>query len=530
MISGLAEHRLRRLPWVLAACLSLSPVTATFAQDRSEAPDREPGGMTREIIDTIEDFESQRDAKCYATATRLENFIFGTPLSEETRFLKIDLQKTIIDRVWRQASDRAAGRGAGQVTLNDVEAFLRQIVSYQKDDEENIRVDLPTQTLDLSARDFRHYSSIAYALRAILAVAQDQRWSGDEPPLQLDERAVDALRETLDVLTLAVLALADREARANNEAEITPFRFLGAWDRIVSSAGDPPASAAAPAPFDPQGARPFLTFKAIVDQKISSYEKYNRIDGGDRTELFLANVRRYYARYHVPPGGLTLPDGLGIEVERFLDRVLALAQESASARGGALIRAHDLNHALQAVTPHTIDDLEDVTFFPRLSREKSVVLDAFDLDSFRDFGMHWRLIRIMLDMDRVTLTMEPDPFAAELIAEGIAQYSVLLLRMAGRMARAEAGAPFVMGRHLRQAGKEILGLAEAHANTKEEVIPQTASIKSASRMRSDAAGVFMTEVTSESGITFQHRSSDWLNRFRRDLAKAPPTFTGGGVA
>ncbi|MGD8375023.1 MAG: CRTAC1 family protein, partial [Acidobacteriota bacterium] len=32
------------------------------------------------------------------------------------------------------------------------------------------------------------------------------------------------------------------------------------------------------------------------------------------------------------------------------------------------------------------------------------------------------------------------------------------------------------------------------------------------------------------GLQFEHRSADWLNRFRRDVVVSPPTFSGGGIA
>ena len=34
------------------------------------------------MIDTIAQLEDRRDPKCYATASRLEDFMYGTPLSE----------------------------------------------------------------------------------------------------------------------------------------------------------------------------------------------------------------------------------------------------------------------------------------------------------------------------------------------------------------------------------------------------------------------------------------------------------------
>src|SRR6185436_19123192 len=43
------------------------------------------------IIKEIGELESVRDPKCYATASRLEDFIYGTPLEPEARFQKIAL-------------------------------------------------------------------------------------------------------------------------------------------------------------------------------------------------------------------------------------------------------------------------------------------------------------------------------------------------------------------------------------------------------------------------------------------------------
>ena len=58
------------------------------------------------IIDEIGELEGVRDPKCYATASRLEDFIYGTPLESEARFEKIALQKAYIRDVWTKASTR----------------------------------------------------------------------------------------------------------------------------------------------------------------------------------------------------------------------------------------------------------------------------------------------------------------------------------------------------------------------------------------------------------------------------------------
>jgi len=47
-------------------------------------------------VNAIEKLENQRDPKCDATATRLENFMYGTPLSVDGREKKVELQKRLI--------------------------------------------------------------------------------------------------------------------------------------------------------------------------------------------------------------------------------------------------------------------------------------------------------------------------------------------------------------------------------------------------------------------------------------------------
>ncbi|MFT6064252.1 MAG: hypothetical protein ACJAQX_000100 [Polaribacter sp.] len=60
---------------------------ATFCQDLSSIST---------IIHKIYELEKGKDPKCYAPANRLEDFMFGTPLNEDARNLKIEIHKEII--------------------------------------------------------------------------------------------------------------------------------------------------------------------------------------------------------------------------------------------------------------------------------------------------------------------------------------------------------------------------------------------------------------------------------------------------
>ena len=111
-----------------------------FAATEASGGEGLSSNMTTNIIETIEDFEAQKDAKCFATATRLENFIYGTPLSDDARFVKIDLQKALILSAWQEASRRAAERKSDRVDPQDLRPFLDAVVQYDVLEDGGVRV------------------------------------------------------------------------------------------------------------------------------------------------------------------------------------------------------------------------------------------------------------------------------------------------------------------------------------------------------------------------------------------------------
>src|SRR5438270_13186738 len=80
------------------------------------------------IIKEIDQLESQRDPKCYATANRLEDFIYGTSLDFDARGEKIALQKRLIRDVWVKAT--AAAKGKTQIGVDELRPALQAAVPY----------------------------------------------------------------------------------------------------------------------------------------------------------------------------------------------------------------------------------------------------------------------------------------------------------------------------------------------------------------------------------------------------------------
>lgn len=83
-------------------------ITGLFADNNKylTKETRTTSTSTTNIICEIQKLESNRDPKCHATATRLENFMYGTKLTAETRFLKVKLQKKLLLHLWENVSRR----------------------------------------------------------------------------------------------------------------------------------------------------------------------------------------------------------------------------------------------------------------------------------------------------------------------------------------------------------------------------------------------------------------------------------------
>jgi len=473
------------------------------------------------IIDEIGELEGVRDPKCYATASRLEDFIYGTPLESEARFEKIALQKGWIRGVWAKAS---AG-GAKEIDAAALKPVLQAAVPYTTMPDGSFVVGGTV----ITARDKRQYGSVAYALRAILAVQQDALTDGAVvAPLTAD--AVELFKEAIDLTTLAALQRADHAARKANKDRIDAPTLRAAWKEV---AGDAPAAIVArTAP----STEKFATIKAIVAEKLAAFEKYNSLS----MPVFLRNLQVYMARHlwpSDPAEGQQFRDQFNTTMIAWTNDVILEAEKQAKKKGHTLIRVDDVHDALQVYQPHEANQYEDITYFPRLPKGERITIEAYDLDSFRDPGIHWLYLSEAINAPDFKGTLEPDPFAAELLTEGAAQEGVLILRVAGFIAHEEDKERLELA-HLGKAVQRIQTLLDKHA-AMPKAPKAPAKIASAPATTRAAKGTFFTDVTAASGIQYEHRLSDWLARFIRGYTvvengavrlAVPPAFGGSGAA
>jgi hypothetical protein len=477
------------------------------------------------IIEEIGELEGVRDPKCYATASRLEDFIYGTPLESEARFEKIALQKAWIRAAWAKASSA----GVKELDANALRPVLQAAVPYTQMPDGSFVVGGTV----ITARDKRQYGSVAYALRAILAVQQDALGEGAAlAPLSAD--AVELFKEAIDLTTLAALQRADQSARKANQDRIQAAVLRAAWKDVAGGAAgfSPPDERRAEAR---RSTEHFATIKAIVAEKLAAFEKYNQLS----MAVFLRNLQVYMARHlwpSDPAEGQAFREQFNATMAAWMNDVILEAEKHARKKGHTLIRIDDVHDALQVYQPHEANQYEDITYFPRLPKNERITIEAYDLDSFRDPGIHWLYLSEAINAPSFKGTLEPDPFAAELLTEGAAQEGVLILRVAGFIANAEGKERLELA-HLGKSVQRIQTLLDKHA-----AAPKVA--KSASKIASAPAtaktkGTFFTDVTANSGIAYDHRLSDWLARFIRGYTvvengavrlAVPPAFGGSGAA
>jgi hypothetical protein len=474
-----------------------------------------PGALprTQTIVEEIRRLEGARDPKCHATASRLEDLIYGTPLTAEARFRKNDLQKELVLAVWAAASDKARQRGLSEIPRDVLDEARRGFLDYGTVAPGDWRVEINQREHLVNQTDKRQYGTVAYALRAILAVEQEQLL-GDVKLVPLSEASVEALKEAVDLYTLSALQNADRRARQANRYLMEVADVDAAWKDLAPLAG---AAAASRVAAKTAAGTDYALLRQIIDQKVRSFEQYNEIS----TQVFLRNLQVYFARHGWPRD----PQTGDTFRKLFTEVMIAFARD-------LLVGAEA--EAVRRRQPHRLNEYEDAIFFPRLPRAQQVEIEAYDMDAFRDPGLHWRYLQSVIDDPKFKGTLEPDPFAAELLTENIAQFGVLLLRESGRLSR-DNGHEYLHPDTITDALKGIQARIDAHAKAPAPAPPQ-ARIVSAT---AGAASTQFVDVTERSGIDFRHRHSDWLARRIRTYSvgggkpgdlTVPPAFQGSGIA
>lgn len=488
-----------------------------------------------ELLDQIGDFEGQRDPKCAATANRLEDFMYGTPLLEEARIKRAELQKGVILRIWKTASD--SGSETGVIDSQSIKLACTSVLEMTEQNDQFVS-QIGEQSVSISKRDLKHYSSVAYAYRAILAVQQEMLFQSEMKLKPLSVDATEEIKNYVDRLTLMALKISDSAARNHYEHFISAERFNEAFQRLTAGKSGEVSSTSKLLTAS-ERADQLQLVKGLIAKKQQAFQEYNQIN----MFLFQRNAQVYFSRHGWPKDDAENEQfrmAYNEALIQFIKDIWITAEQAARMKGSPLIRLEDVSAALETYLPFTANELEDITFFPKLQRALQVDVEAYDLDAFRDGGVHWTYIQLALGDSAFQPGIMPDPFALELLSEGVAHLGVLSLRMAGEFSKKIGHDRLTVG-DLIEGFRIIQERITLSGTAPEKTSTASTSISSSSQLGSTGSSTAaFTDVTGKMGINFEHRSADWLSRLIRSYAvdtienviktAIPPAFGGGGIA
>lgn len=487
------------------------------------------------IIDNIYLLESQKDPKCHATASRLESFMYGTPLTDGAREMRIELQKKLVLFIWDKATKIARTLEVDTINKAILETVFQQLGEFGRNSNGQWYIQNNQEKILIEANDLRQYSSVAYALRAMLSVEQDFRNNPSWNLLPMDDQVINGIKLYIDIATLAALKLSDKQARIQNEYTVDDVKLQKAWNEVLNGSKQTIFITASYPDIiiQSEGEKDYATIQSIINQKIQSYRAYNQIS----LPILLRNIQVYFARHKWPKEQEASDELKSYLIESlvvFCKDLLNYSNDLSLSKGESFIRYSHINKIVPAYMPYELNDFEDVIYFP--GSQNSITIESYDLDAFRDSGLHWLIFDYALNGLKDKKINEPDPFAAELLVESVAQMALLVLRLTGEHSIAN-GHEHIKIEDMYEAFSEIQNRIQTYTVETESLEPL--STNKSGKKRDNQQLVFFDH-TAKIGIDFMHKSSDWLNRLIRSYVvledenlirmAIPPAFGGSGVA
>ena len=487
------------------------------------------------LLELMGKLESTKDPKCHATATRLEGLIYGTPLSEEARYAKTEYQKSLVRTIWKLAATQ--NPSVEVLTKEQVYKASQSLFSVEQtqiNDKPGWRVIVDDIQEEITTRDQQHYGSIAYTLRAMLAVEQEVLLDFDVELPSLSNSAAEEVTHLVDLMTLTLLKISDFTARTSDEYQITASVVNDVSHTLLPNIQLNQASSTELTSSASRKAVSSGLFMGLIDKKIAAFNQYNDVN----QTLFARNLQVYFAKLSMPKDEVEARAFKQYFTEAMIAFSGTLYLDAQSKTGSSIIIGEsDVAASIHGLLPHEVNEYEDVIFYPNYPKEQQVIIESYDMDAFRDSGLHWTFLKEALIDAGDLVKLEADPFAAELLSEAIAHYGVLLLRKSGEM-----------GKELEIKELKSTLIAKTYEELNQDIINYAAykptnvaqaQIISADSQKLTSSDRYFNNVTASKGVLSEHRSSDWLSRQLRSyldkdeqtgIITIPPAFGGSGVA
>ncbi len=193
-----------------------APATTSLPTSRASSFVLYP--TAKRALQHIVQHESMRDATCWTTVRMMEHFYARRPLSEAASFLKIEVSKVLMYRLWRHASTLSS---QPELSRQDISAALpKGLQRFLQILEQRSQAKTPT------ASKLKHYHRVTENWRLLLAIAMEslvgeglfQKGWVDVKPLAYT--GMKKLTDVSTVLNLRLLQLANKAALHNKHHTI----------------------------------------------------------------------------------------------------------------------------------------------------------------------------------------------------------------------------------------------------------------------------------------------------------------------
>lgn len=460
---GRAEERNASAP---AASVSAA------ASNVEDPVDRQYLNLIDRTLESIRSQESAKDATCWTTVRMMDNYYALRPIDETAIFLKFEIMKGLLLKLWREAS---AKEKEPQISVETVKKIVplqiqQEIPAVDPASILNLDPSIKTSIADFH-RITENWRTLVSVLFEQLIASHGGKLSKAETLKIPTTDAADYLAKTLTVLNIHLLRQAKLHADGLHHESILQDDLKAGYLSLLETLKLPrdPASpanrkaetrtaAAAVAGTDPWVRSELMKItQKNIDNKVAALTKWNGVafDPAKDYPTLLERVNK------ITPLPLT-EDALIALLEELRTVTRLIAEGKRPMRPDTMSAGSQMHwyenkdqpayltvewtwNVLEEIFPRRTEvsgDLE-VKIGPNPSRVqksdgkdevRTVVLRFYELDAIRDSTIHWSTLKdIYAESPEELYPLEP--FAAELLAERISEIAFFLIKEGERNAR-----------------------------------------------------------------------------------------------
>lgn len=452
--------------------------------------------MAKHCISQIRAKEEKNNVKCLSSFRRQETALAGAQLQLGSTHGKAHILQKLAEAIWSWA-ENTDPRSQGKLTRTDVDNAVDALAYIHfkkmpgsgeivcKTGVENF------QKVVFQESTLKDYGNTSDTWRVLLAAIQNPEKGFRR---DLNEEAAARLIEWLDISGLLLLRLAKINANEAGSHTIREKDMQQAGNALFPFIHKPVFSNT-----NLLGKQAKILPLAIwnAETKISDLRHIN----GEIDETMLL-------RHESELAGRLLESSASRYFRDVLLRRLAkdvwLKAQANLPQGVKLITGDVLARSLDTDFPHALDtDGRTFIFFPESDPPLRYL--EYEMDSFRDNGIHWIVLLNMLKSETRPYNAAPsqgdliplDPYAAEELTEFLSNIAVPILKKAGEFAEAQ-NAPHIKKEHLTEALAYFTQYLKKHPARHEKAHP----VESARTPAEKTSAPLFADITKSSRLDY----------------------------